>query len=112
MPEKKKIIVRKPIKDTATADLQRDLARSKARLLGNLKLLPQSRRFYKRRQEMIEAELATRALIEAARNIEMTPQQAAEQRRSFAYGNCKIENDLITREMVDAADERLHGAGQ
>lgn len=51
-------------------------------------------------------------LIEAARSIKMTPQQAAEQRRSFVYGNCKIENDLITREMVDEADERIHGPGQ
>lgn len=46
-------------------------------------------------------------LIEATRNVEMTPAQAAEQRRSFAYGNCKIENDNITREMVAEADARL-----
>lgn len=51
-------------------------------------------------------------LIEATRNVEMTPEQAAEQRRSFVYGNLKIENDDITREMVDEADERLHALGQ
>jgi hypothetical protein len=36
----------------------------------------------------------------------MTPEEKEEQRRSFAYGNTKIENPRITREMVDqAADE-------
>jgi hypothetical protein len=51
-------------------------------------------------------------LIEATRKIKMTPEQEAEQRRSFVYGNTKIENDLITREMVDEADERLSAASQ
>ena len=47
-------------------------------------------------------------LIAATRNIVMTPEQAEEQRRSFAYGNCRIENARVTREMVDeVADERL-----
>ena len=36
-----------------------------------------------------------------------TPAQQEEQRRSFAYGNTKIENDLITRQMIDEAAERL-----
>ena len=35
-------------------------------------------------------------LIEMARTIRMTPEQAERQRRSFAYGNVKIENDSIT----------------
>jgi RNA-splicing ligase RtcB len=51
-------------------------------------------------------------LIEATRKIAMTPEQAEEQRRSFAYGNTAIENALITREMIDEAAERLAGAGQ
>lgn len=51
-------------------------------------------------------------LIEAARKITMTPEQAEEQRRSFAYGNTHLENDLITREMIDEAAERIAGAGQ
>ena len=42
-------------------------------------------------------------LIEVARKIKMTPEMAHEQRVSFVYGNCKIENDLITREMVEKA---------
>lgn len=41
------------------------------------------------------------ALIERARGIKMSAKQQEEQRRSFAYGNTKIENDLITREMID-----------
>lgn len=47
-------------------------------------------------------------LIAATRDIVMTPEQAEEQRRSFAYGNCRIETERVTREMVDeVADERL-----
>lgn len=47
-------------------------------------------------------------LVERARNIEMTPDQLGEQRRSFAYGNTKIENDRITREMVADIESQLH----
>jgi hypothetical protein len=46
-------------------------------------------------------------LVERARKIEMTPDQLGEQRRSFAYGNTKIENERITREMVADLDARL-----
>lgn len=49
-------------------------------------------------------------LIEICRHVKMTPEQEAEQRRSFVYGNCKIENDRITRKMVDEADNRVHGS--
>lgn len=45
------------------------------------------------------------ALIERARAITMTSEQREAQRRSFAYGNTKIENDLITREMVNEEAE-------
>ncbi len=45
-------------------------------------------------------------LLDKARTRVMTPEEKEEQRRSFAYGNTKIENPRITREMVDeAADE-------
>jgi hypothetical protein len=48
------------------------------------------------------------ALIERARGVKMSPKQREEQRRSFAFGNTKIENDLITREMIDEiADAEL-----
>jgi hypothetical protein len=48
------------------------------------------------------------ALIERARAFTMSPKQREEQRRSFAFGNTKIENDLITLEMIDEiADTEL-----
>lgn len=46
-------------------------------------------------------------LLEAARSIVMTDNDKEEQRRSFAYGSAKIENDDVTREMVDEAAKRL-----
>lgn len=46
-------------------------------------------------------------LVEKARKIEMTPEQARRQRRSFVYGNTHIENDRITREMVAIVDSEL-----
>ena len=46
-------------------------------------------------------------LIERARAVKMSPADQEEQRRSFAYGNTKIENDRITRPMVDDAAEAL-----
>jgi hypothetical protein len=45
--------------------------------------------------------------IEMARTIRMTPEQEERQRRSFTYGNVKIENDSITWDMIDRAAERL-----
>lgn len=46
-------------------------------------------------------------LIDAARQLRVTPEDREAQRRSFAYGNTKIENDRITREMVAEQDELL-----
>lgn len=46
-------------------------------------------------------------LIESARNRPFPPAEREAQRRSFAYGSCKIDNDLITWEMVVEADERI-----
>jgi hypothetical protein len=46
-------------------------------------------------------------LLEAAKRIVPSNEQREEHRRSFAYGNTAIENDLITREMIDAEAERL-----
>jgi hypothetical protein len=37
----------------------------------------------------------------------MTDTDREAQRRSFAYGNTKIENDLITPETVDKAAQEL-----
>jgi hypothetical protein len=46
-------------------------------------------------------------LIEAARRRPFPEAEREAQRRSFAYGNAKIENDRITWEMVVEADERI-----
>lgn len=40
-------------------------------------------------------------LLDAAERTHMTPQQKEEQRRSFAFGNTAIENDRITRALVE-----------
>lgn len=52
-------------------------------------------------------------LIDRARGVKMTDAQREEQRRSFAYGNSKIENPRITRQSIEQAAEKLaaqHGA--
>ena len=46
-------------------------------------------------------------LIERARTVRMSVRESERQRRSFAYGNTKIENDRITREMIDEQAEAL-----
>ena len=46
-------------------------------------------------------------LLDATKNVETSPKEKEDQRRSFAYGNTKIENDRITRELVDREAERL-----
>ena len=46
-------------------------------------------------------------LIELARGVRMGSQDQEAQRRSFAYGNTKIENDRITRETVEEEAENL-----
>lgn len=40
-------------------------------------------------------------LIEKARHVRMTAEEREAQRRSFAYGNTKIENQRITRASID-----------
>lgn len=42
-------------------------------------------------------------MIERAKSVLVKPEDAELQRRSFAYGNAKAENDRVTREMVDRA---------
>ena len=46
-------------------------------------------------------------LIDMARSIRMSPGESEQQRRSFAYGNTKIENERITRKLVDEQAEAL-----
>jgi hypothetical protein len=50
---------------------------------------------------------ALEALIAKAQRIKMNDAQLREQRLSFVYGNTHIENEMITREMVAAADEKV-----
>jgi len=50
------------------------------------------------------------ALIDKARSVKMSRKDWEEQRRSFAYGNTKIENDRITRQMIDQEAEALKRA--
>jgi hypothetical protein len=47
------------------------------------------------------------ALVQQARQIEMTPERLREHRRSFVYGNTHIENERITREMVAEVDRTI-----
>ena len=59
--------------------------------------------------------LGVNYLQRACNNFSMKPentcalrqQEKEEQRRSFAYGNTKIENPNVTREMVDKAADEL-----
>jgi len=53
---------------------------------------------------------ALEKLIEAARGKEMSDSEKEAQRRSFAFGNAKIENDNVTREMVDEAARKRRTA--
>ena len=46
-------------------------------------------------------------LIEKAKGVRMSEADREEQRRSFAYGNAHIENERVTRQMVDDAAERI-----
>jgi hypothetical protein len=50
---------------------------------------------------------ALKRLLEAAKTAKPTPEQREQQRRSFVYGNTHLENEMITREMVDAEAEKL-----
>ena len=47
------------------------------------------------------------ALVDAARNRPFSDAEREAQRRSFAYGNAKIENDRVTWEMIVEADEEI-----
>ena len=46
-------------------------------------------------------------LIEAAKARPFPEDEREAQRRSFAYGNAKIENNLVTWEMIVEADEQI-----
>lgn len=50
-------------------------------------------------------------LLERAKSVRMSEREQEAQRRSFAYGNTKIENDRITRRMIDEAADALKRNG-
>ena len=45
-------------------------------------------------------------MIERAKGASFSREDKERQRRSFAFGNAKTENDRVTREMVDKAAEK------
>jgi hypothetical protein len=47
-------------------------------------------------------------LVEAARAYRMTPAEREEQLRNFAAGNVGLENERVTRAVVDEAARRLN----
>jgi hypothetical protein len=47
------------------------------------------------------------ALLEKARNAQMSDAQREAQRQSFAYGNAHFENEHITRETVKRESQKL-----
>jgi len=51
-------------------------------------------------------------LLKAARKAVPTPQEQEEQRRSFAYGNTKIENPRITRQTIDEQAAELERSSE
>jgi len=56
--------------------------------------------------------LQLQELLERAREIRMTPEDVESQRRSFAFGNANIENEKVTRELIDLAAEELLQQGR
>jgi len=46
-------------------------------------------------------------LLAMAKNVKMTPEEQEKQRRSFAYGNARIENEHITWEHIDKAADSI-----
>lgn len=46
-------------------------------------------------------------LIDASRGRTMSEAEKEAQRRSFAYGNAHIENERVTRTMIDKAAEKI-----
>ncbi|HPH67041.1 MAG TPA: hypothetical protein PLF40_14905 [Kofleriaceae bacterium] len=46
-------------------------------------------------------------LAAALRAPQMTAAEKEAQRRSFAFGNANIENERVTKQMIDEAAERI-----
>jgi hypothetical protein len=46
-------------------------------------------------------------LLERARRITMSPGEREQQRRSFAYGNANIENEAVTKDVIEEVANRM-----
>lgn len=46
-------------------------------------------------------------LVELAKSVQVSDEQRKEQRNSFVYGNTKIENPEVTRELVEAISRTI-----
>lgn len=46
-------------------------------------------------------------LVELAKGVQMNDEQRNEQRNSFVYGNTKIENSKVTRELVETISKSM-----
>lgn len=51
-------------------------------------------------------------LIEMAKGVHMNDAQRNEQRNSFVYGNTKIENVKVTRELVETIARKVPRDGR
>jgi len=46
-------------------------------------------------------------LLERAKRITMSPVEREQQRRSFAYGNANIENEAVTKDVIEEVANRM-----
>ena len=46
-------------------------------------------------------------LLERAKRITMSPGEREQQRRSFAYGNANIENEAVTKDIIEEVANRM-----
>lgn len=59
------------------------------------------------REKIVKLEQNLSRLIELSKGVQMSAKQQEEQRNSFVYGNTRIENSSVTREMVDQIAKRV-----
>ena len=63
----------------------------------------------KKKHSRVEDPLAD--LLELAKTVEMTEEEKEEQRRDWVYGNTKLSNPAITRELVDEVADKMPRPG-
>lgn len=50
---------------------------------------------------------STEELVRVAKAKKMTPCEREDQRRNFVFGNCRIDNDAVTMDLVDREADRI-----